>query len=50
MNDEILESFEGTRKAGAIAAGALDELNSMIKPGVTTEAVSYTHLTLPTKA
>ena len=39
MNDEILESFEGTRKAGAIAAGALDELNSIIKPGVTTEDI-----------
>ena len=39
MNDETLESFEGTRKAGAIAAGALDELNSIIKPGVTTEDI-----------
>ena len=39
MNDEILKSFEGTRKAGAIAAGALDELNSIIKPGVTTEII-----------
>ena len=39
MNDEILKSFEGTRKAGAIAAGALDELNSIIKPGVTTEVI-----------
>ena len=29
MNDKILESFEGTRRAGAIAAGALDELNSI---------------------
>ena len=26
MNEEILKSFEGTRKAGAIASGALDEL------------------------
>ena len=39
MNDKILESFEGTRRAGAIAAGALDELNSIIKPGVTTEDI-----------
>ena len=39
MNDKILESFEGTRRAGAIAAGALDELNSIIKPGVTNEDI-----------
>ena len=26
MSDKILEAFDGTRKAGAIASGALDEV------------------------
>ncbi len=39
MNEEILKSFEGTRKAGAIASGVLDELNTIIKPGITTESI-----------
>ena len=39
MNEEILESFEKTRIAGAIASGALDELNNFIKPGITTEKI-----------
>ncbi len=39
MNEEILKSFDGTREAGAIASGALDELNAIIKPGVTTEKI-----------
>ncbi len=39
MNEEILKSFDGTRKAGSIAAGALDELNNIIKPGITTEKI-----------
>ena len=39
MNEKILKSFEGTRKAGAIASGALDELNTIVKPGLTTESI-----------
>ena len=39
MTDEILESFDGTRKAGSIAAEALDEVSEIIKPGVTTEKI-----------
>ena len=39
MTDEILEAFEGTRKAGSIASGALDEITKIIKPGITTEKV-----------
>ena len=39
MNEEILKSFDKTRKAGAIAAGALDVLDEIIKPGVTTEKI-----------
>ena len=39
MNEEALKSFDGTREAGAIASGALDELNTIIKPGVTTEKI-----------
>ena len=36
MSDDIQESFNKTRVAGAIAAGALDEVAKFIKPGVTT--------------
>ena len=36
MSSKIKESFEKTRIAGSIAAGALDEVNKIIKPGVTT--------------
>ena len=32
----MIESFEKTKLAGSIAAGALDELNNIIKPGVST--------------
>ena len=35
MND----SFEKTRVAGSIAAGALDEVTKIIKPGITTEEI-----------
>ena len=34
MTDKMLEAFDGTRKAGAIASGALDEVAKIIKPGV----------------
>ena len=36
MNHNIKESFEHCRIAGGIAAGALDEVTSFVKPGVTT--------------
>ena len=35
----MLEAFDGTRKAGIIASGALDEVAKIIKPGVTTEKI-----------
>jgi methionine aminopeptidase len=34
MTSEIIESFEKTRIAGSIAAGALDEVSKIIKPGI----------------
>ena len=39
MTDKMLEAFAGTRKAGSIASGALDEVTKIIKPGVTTEQI-----------
>ena len=39
MNENIKEAFEKTRIAGSVAAGALDEVKKMIKPGVTTEQI-----------
>ena len=39
MSDKILEAFDGTRKAGAIASGALDEVAKIIKPGIKTEEI-----------
>jgi methionyl aminopeptidase len=39
MTDNIKEAFEKTRIAGKIAAGALDEVSSFIKPGVTTDSI-----------
>ena len=32
----MLESFEKTKIAGSIASGALDEVNKIIEPGVST--------------
>tara|TARA_B100000579_G_C22748200_1_gene812661 strand:- start:178 stop:927 length:750 start_codon:yes stop_codon:yes gene_type:complete len=40
MEDKFKESFEKTRAAGKIAAGALDEVSKIIKPGITTEEVN----------
>ncbi len=37
MNKNFRESFEKTKVAGKIAAGALDEVAKIIKPGVSTE-------------
>ena len=39
MNADIKESFEKTRIAGAIAAGALDEVFKIVKPGISTEEI-----------
>ena len=39
MTDKMLEAFAGTRKAGSIASGALDEVTKIVKPGVTTEEI-----------
>ena len=39
MNNKIEESFEKTRIAGSIAAGALDEVAKIVKPGITTEEI-----------
>ena len=39
MNIDIKESFIKTRKAGSIAAGALDEVEKIIKPGITTAKI-----------
>ena len=39
MNDEIKESFEKTKIAGSIAAGALDEVSKAIKPGISTNKI-----------
>ena len=39
MNIDYKETFEKTKIAGSIAAGALDEVSKIIKPGVTTEQI-----------
>ena len=39
MTDKMLEAFDGTRKAGSIASGALDEVAKIIKPGIKTEKI-----------
>ena len=39
MNDEIKQSFEKTKIAGSIAAGALDEVSRIIKPGISTNKI-----------
>ena len=39
MTDKMLEAFEGTREAGAVASGALDEVAKIIKPGIKTDKI-----------
>ncbi len=39
MNENYKESFEKTKKAGEIAAGALDEVAKIIKPGIQTDKI-----------
>lgn len=40
MNKNYKEIFEKTRIAGSIAAGALDEVYKIIKPGISTEQIN----------
>ncbi len=39
MNQNLKEAFEKTKIAGSIAAGALDQVNKIIKPGISTEKI-----------
>ena len=39
MNLDIKESFEKTRIAGSVAAGALDEVRQIIQPGIETKKI-----------
>ena len=39
MSVDYKEAFEKTKIAGSIAAGALDEVNKVIKPGISTEQI-----------
>ena len=39
MINDYTESFEKTKIAGSIAAGALDEVNKIIKPGISTDQI-----------
>ena len=39
MNENLNEAFEKTRIAGSIAAGALDEVTKIIKPGISTDEI-----------
>tara|TARA_B100001248_G_scaffold257008_1_gene238863 strand:- start:447 stop:1199 length:753 start_codon:yes stop_codon:yes gene_type:complete len=39
MNESYKEYFEKTKKAGEIAAGALDEVAKIIKPGIRTDSI-----------
>ena len=36
---DFKEAFEKTRLAGSIAAGALDEVSRIIKPGISTNEI-----------
>ena len=42
MDQNLHEGFEKTKIAGSIAAGALDEVSKIIKPGVTTDEIDKT--------
>ena len=39
MTDKMLEAFDGTRTAGAIASSALDEVTKIIRPGIKTDKI-----------
>jgi len=40
MSDNYKEGFEKTKVAGSIAAGALDEVSKIIKPGISTNQIN----------
>ena len=40
MSADYKEAFEKTKIAGSIAAGALDEVNKILKPGISTEQIN----------
>ena len=42
MNENFKEAFEKTRIAGSIAAGALDEVSKIVKPGISTNEIDKT--------
>ena len=39
MNEDYREAFEKTKIAGTIASGALDEVNKIVKPGISTDQI-----------
>ena len=39
MNESYKEAFEKTKIAGEIAAGALDEVAKIIRPGIQTDKI-----------
>ncbi len=39
MNDEFKNAFIKTKAAGSIASGALDEVCTIIKPGISTNEI-----------
>ena len=39
MSEDIKEAFEKTKIAGSIAAGALDEVDKIIEPGISTDQI-----------
>ena len=39
MDKNLAEAFEKTKVAGSIAAGALDEISKIIKPGISTNEI-----------
>ena len=39
MSEDFKEAFEKTKIAGSIAAGALDEVDKIIKPGISTDQI-----------
>ena len=42
MNKNFKEAFEKTRIAGSIAAGALDEVSKIVRPGISTNEIDKT--------
>ena len=39
MTKDFKEAFEKTKIAGGIAAGALDEISKIIRPGISTDEI-----------